>query len=113
MCKCFLENITGFMSRQNVAANNEMCKLYVAANSTVRVPSKIICAEGIKQVGTVTSGHRGSNVTIIAPVSAIGNHYRPVLLLPIVHFKNHMLTGAQFELQTQQVGQTRGSALTV
>jgi len=36
----------------------------------------------------------GTNVTMIVATLAIGNHAPPVLILPTVHFKNHMLTGA-------------------
>ena len=45
-------------------------------------------------MGSVTSWQRGTNVTMTAAVSATGNHERPVLILPMVHCKNHMLTGA-------------------
>ena len=82
------------MSRQNFTASNKTYKLDETANSTVCVPSKIICANGIKQVGSVTSVERGTNVTVIVAVSAIGSHVRPVLILPTVLLKNHMLTGA-------------------
>jgi hypothetical protein len=60
----------------------------------VSVPSNIICAKGIKQVGGVTSGERGKNVTMIVAVNAIGNHVPSVLILTIVLLKQHMLTGA-------------------
>jgi hypothetical protein len=48
----------------------------------------------MKQVGSVTSGERGINVTMIVAVNAIGNHVPPMLIFPRVHFKNHMLSGA-------------------
>ena len=82
------------MSRQKFTTNNKIYTLYETAKSTVCVPSKIICAEGIKQVGAVTSGQRGTTVTTTAAVYAIGSHYCPVLILSVVHFKNHMLSGA-------------------
>jgi hypothetical protein len=42
----------------------------------------------------VTSGVRGTNVTMIVAVNAIGNHVLPMLIFPRVHFKDHMLIGA-------------------
>ena len=42
----------------------------------------------------VISGERGINITLIVAVNAIGNHVHPMLIIPRVHFKNHILTGA-------------------
>lgn len=44
------------------------------SNSTVHVPPRIVAAKGVKQVGSMTSGERGINVTMIAGINAIGNH---------------------------------------
>ncbi|WP_341658275.1 helix-turn-helix domain-containing protein [Blattabacterium cuenoti] len=65
-----------------------------AGNSTVHAPPKIMCDKGAKQVGSVTSGERGANITMIVAVNAIGNHVPPMLVFPRVHFKMHMLNGA-------------------
>jgi len=45
-------------------------------------------------VGIVTLGERGINITLIVDVNAVGNHVRPVLIFPSLHFKNYNLTGA-------------------
>jgi hypothetical protein len=45
-------------------------------------------------VGSVTSGERGVNVTIIACINALGNSIPPVLIFPRVHFKINMLNSA-------------------
>lgn len=63
-------------------------------NTTVHVPPRIVAAKGVKQVGSVTSRERGINITMIAGISAIGNHVPPLLIFPRVHFKQHMLNGA-------------------
>jgi hypothetical protein len=81
------------MSRQKFSGN-KICNLDETCNSTVLVPPKIICAKGMKQVGSVTSGERGINVTVTVPVNAIGNHVPPMFIFPRVHFKYYMLTGA-------------------
>ncbi|KAJ8948006.1 hypothetical protein NQ318_011894 [Aromia moschata] len=39
--------------------------------TTVNVPPKIVGPKGIKQIGQITSGERGVNVTIIAAINAI------------------------------------------
>ena len=62
--------------------------------STVHVPPKIMCEKGSKQVGSLTSGERGVNVTMIVSINAIGNHVPPMFIFPRVHFKQHMLIGA-------------------
>ena len=53
-----------------------------------------MCDKGAKQVGSVTSGERGANITMIVAVNAIGNHVPPMLVFPRVHFKMHVLNGA-------------------
>ncbi|XP_072395389.1 uncharacterized protein [Diabrotica undecimpunctata] len=63
-------------------------------NSSVHAPPKIIALEGVKQLGSMTSGERGMNVTLIFAVNAIGNHVPPMLIFPRVFFKDHMLHGA-------------------
>lgn len=63
-------------------------------NSTVHVPPKLLAPKGMKQIGTVTSGERGLNITMISAVNAVGNHVPPMLIFPRVHFKDHMLKGA-------------------
>ncbi|XP_030754595.1 uncharacterized protein LOC115881307 [Sitophilus oryzae] len=61
--------------------------------TTVHVPPKIIGPKGIKQLGQITSGERGQNVTLIASINAIGNHLPPMMIFPRVNFKPHMLKG--------------------
>lgn len=62
--------------------------------STVHNPSNVIATKGAKQVGHMTSGERGVNVTMISAVNAIGNSVPPAFVFPRVHFKDHMLQGA-------------------
>jgi hypothetical protein len=57
-------------------------------------PPKIICAKGIKQVGSVTSGERGINAAMIVALNATCKHVPQMLIFPTEHFKDHMLTGA-------------------
>lgn len=62
--------------------------------TTVHVPPKILGPKGIKQLGQMTSGERGQNVTMIAAINAIGNHIPSMMIFPRVHFKEHMIKGA-------------------
>ena len=62
--------------------------------STVHIPPKVFASKGIKQVGSMTSGERGQNVTMLAAVNAIGNKVPPMFVFPRVHFKQHMLRGS-------------------
>lgn len=62
--------------------------------STVHNPSNVIATKGAKQVGHMTSGERGVNVTVISSVNAIGNSVPPAFVFPRVHYKDNMLKGA-------------------
>jgi hypothetical protein len=65
--------------------------------STVRVPPKIVAPKGTKQLGSMTSGERGQNVTLIAAINAVGNHLPPMLIVFRVYYKEFMLKGAPVE----------------
>lgn len=42
----------------------------------------------------MTSGERGTNVTMIAEINAGGGFIPPMLIFPRVNFRDHMLKGA-------------------
>ncbi|KAJ8964271.1 hypothetical protein NQ314_005021 [Rhamnusium bicolor] len=60
------------------------------ALTTVQKPSKVVEILGEKQIGSVTSAERGQLVKLIAAINAIGNHIPPMLIFPLVHFKDFM-----------------------
>lgn len=91
--KMFFDNLQLVMERHKFKAN-DIYNLDETGNSTVHEPPKILCIKGTKQVGSVTSGERGLNVTMISCVNAIGNSVPPMLIFPRVNFKQHMLIGA-------------------
>jgi hypothetical protein len=66
--KVFFENLIELMSRHKFSAN-KIYNLDETGNAAVHVPLKIICAKEIKQIGNVTSGERGINVTVIVAVN--------------------------------------------
>jgi hypothetical protein len=72
---------------------NKISNLYEMCSSNVHVPSKIISAERIKHMGSVTTGEREINISVVA-VNAIVKHVYPMLIFPRVNFKNYILSGA-------------------
>jgi hypothetical protein len=84
----FLDHLKYLTSRYTLSAN-KIYNLFAeeTGNSAVHDPPQIICAKGIKQVGSVPSGERRINVTMSAAVNATGNHVPPMLRFPRVHFK--------------------------
>lgn len=62
--------------------------------TTVQKPRKVIAPKGSKQVNQLTSAERGSLVTVIGAINAIGNAVPPLMVFPRVHYKQNMLTGA-------------------
>lgn len=62
--------------------------------TTVHRPDKVIASRGSKQVGQVTSGERGTLVTLCCAVNALGNTLPPFFVFPRVYYKDTMLNGA-------------------
>jgi len=62
--------------------------------TTVHRPKNVLARRGAKQVGRVTSGERGQNVTLACTVSAAGIALPPFFVFPRVNFKAHFLRGA-------------------
>lgn len=57
-------------------------------------PAKVIAVKGTKQVGSITSGERGTLVTVALAVSAIGNTVPPMLIFNRKKMKPWFLTNA-------------------
>lgn len=62
-------------------------------NSTVHNPTKIIAPIGTKQVGGMTSGKRGLNITMVGATNAVDNHVPSIFIFLKKYFKPHMLKG--------------------
>ncbi|XP_041367107.1 uncharacterized protein LOC121381816 [Gigantopelta aegis] len=50
--------------------------------SNVQKPVKIIATKGAREVGKMTSGERGKNVTVICASNAAGNYIPPMFIFP-------------------------------
>ena len=59
--------------------------------TTVQKPSKVIATKGIKQVGAVTSQERGTLVTVVVAVSALGNSQPPMFIFPRKNYRDHFI----------------------
>lgn len=61
--------------------------------STVLKPPKIVGVKGSRQVGALTSGERGTNVTLTTAVSASGVCIPPMFLFPRKNYKDYFIRG--------------------
>ena len=87
---CFFDNLEAVMKKFKFSAAN-IYNVDESGLTTVHKPVKVVAAKGSKQVGQMTSGERGTLVTICAAVNAIGNALPPFLVFPRVNFQHHML----------------------
>lgn len=62
--------------------------------TTVQKPNKVVARRGFKQVGRITSSERGTLVTMMISVSALGNSVPPFFIFPRKKFRDYMLNGA-------------------
>lgn len=61
--------------------------------STVLKPPKIVGVKGSRQVGALTSGERGTNITLTTAVSASGVCIPPMFLFPRKNYKDYFIRG--------------------
>ncbi|XP_041982716.1 uncharacterized protein LOC121735820 [Aricia agestis] len=59
--------------------------------TTVHKPDRIVTRKGMRQVGALTSGERGTLVTITVAVNAIGNAIPVMFVFPRVNYKPHFV----------------------
>lgn len=68
----FYSKLAGVMDRLKLTASS-IWNADETGVSTVTKPSKIIAAKGKRNVGSVTSGERGTNITLLVAISATGS----------------------------------------
>lgn len=61
--------------------------------TTVHKPNRVISRRGARRVGQITSGERGTIVSMALAVNAAGGKAPPYLVFPRVRFQNYFLTG--------------------
>ncbi|XP_048063620.1 uncharacterized protein LOC125278459 isoform X1 [Megalobrama amblycephala] len=59
--------------------------------TTVQAPSRVVARWGMKQVGAMTSGERGTLVSVAYAVQALGNTIPPFFVFPCRNFKDHFV----------------------
>ena len=89
----FFKNLDSVQKRYNFSADC-IYNIDETGLTTVHKPVKVIAGKGVKQVGQVTSAERGTLVTMVGCINALGNFIPPFLIFPRVHFRSHMLKGA-------------------
>ena len=57
--------------------------------TTVQAPSRVVARRGLKQVGAMTSGERGTLVSVAYAVQALGNSIPPFFVFPRQNYKQH------------------------
>ena len=62
--------------------------------STVQCPTKIVATKGIRTVGKMTSGERGTTVTVVCAFSAAGTYLPPMFIYPRKRMLAQLLAGA-------------------
>lgn len=90
--KVFFEKLAEVMDK-NGFNSSEIWNVDETGVSTVLKPNKIVAAKGKRNVGAMTSGERGTNVTVVTAVSAYGNTVPPMFVFPRKKFKSYFLNG--------------------
>ena len=76
--------------------------------TNVHKPGKIVATKGVRQVSKMTSGERGSTVTVICAMNATGSHMPPMFIFPRKRMVDTLMTGAP----PQSVGYASSSGWT-
>ncbi|XP_033213376.1 uncharacterized protein LOC117170605 [Belonocnema kinseyi] len=90
-------NVSGFYDKLNTILSRDELTASCIWNldgtgvSTVSKPSEIIAEKGKRTFGSITSGERGTNVTLIAAVSASGRSIPPMFIFPRKKFQEHFI----------------------
>jgi len=87
----FFDKLATVLDRHNFTASC-IWNIDETGVSTVCRPNKIIAAKGKRNVGSVTSGERGTNVTLIVAVSASGNTVPPMFIFPRKKYNNYFIS---------------------
>ena len=89
----FFDNFEHVLSR-NAYEPRQIWNLDETGLTTVQKPGRLLTQKGLKQVGQITSGERGTLVTMCCCVNATGNALPPAYICPRVNFRDYMTKGA-------------------
>lgn len=86
----FFENLTTVLKRINVGPV-DIWNVDETGVTTVQKPEKVVGRRGYRQIGKITSGERGTLVTVAVAVNAAGNSIPPFIIFPRKKFKPHFI----------------------
>ena len=89
----FYDNLATLMDR-HAFQPSQIYNVDETGCTTVQTPKAVVAATGQIQVGSITSGERGTLVTVVYAISAIGNVVPPMFIFPRVNYKDHFINGA-------------------
>lgn len=89
----FFQNLTNVLEKNKFTAT-DIYNLDETGVTTVHKPPKILAEKGCKQVGKVTSGERGTLVTLCCMISASGSFIPPFMVFPRKKFQERMIAHA-------------------
>lgn len=88
----FFEKLAEAMDKNKFMASN-IWNVDETGVSTVCKPCKIVAAKGKRNIGSMTSGERGTNVTLTVAVSASGISIPPMFIFPRKKYQDHFING--------------------
>jgi len=88
----FFDNLSTVLERHKFGPEN-IFNIDETGVTTVQRPSKVVAQKGVKQVGAIVSQERGTLVTVVVAVNAVGNCIPPAFVFPRVHYRDHFIKG--------------------
>ncbi|KAK4012177.1 hypothetical protein OUZ56_021276 [Daphnia magna] len=85
-CDAFSDNYERLLTRENISLDC-VWNMDETGVTTVMPPEKIVGRRGQKQIGAIVSAERGTLVTVVCAISALGNTIPPFFVFPRVNFK--------------------------
>ncbi|KAL1276995.1 hypothetical protein QQF64_023668 [Cirrhinus molitorella] len=86
----FYDNLANVLDKYKFEAK-DIWNMDETGVTTVQEPENVVAGRGVRQVGAVTSGERGTLVTVACAGNALGNMIPPMFIFPRVNFKDHFI----------------------
>ena len=80
-CDFFFDSYSNLVTRENIPPDR-IWNIDETGQTTVSPPEKIVGRRGQKQIGSIVSAERGTLVTVVCAVSALGNTIPPFFVFP-------------------------------
>ena len=88
----FFDNLENVLSRQNFGPH-QIYNVDETGMSKVPKSSKVVAKTGTRSVGRVVSAERGTLVTLVCAINAIGNSVPPMFIFPRKTYRDHFIRG--------------------